>query len=674
MPVLRERILKVPQWFLAAPIRLLILPYIAGIIWHGLHPLASILTGDFSNARRWYIDESSLEPSYFQPQMTYDLILQTKHSGKYQEETQRYVDSLCQGIQVLDFDDGGKGRSRIPCLRHDMQNRSSFELVKITPHSAAIAPVGEAIVLVIPPIERFLFVKQLPHHGRASNSRKSHSQFQASVFQLIHRLAYQSPWLAKTILVVAPIYDTTLSPTNVQPNHASLNPVLDRAVVDFLDSYLGRSVEHHQRMPMEWTGAILRHVICLDFQTFESDNRPLPTSSMVVFEPQMGEVRILPQGRRGVLPNMDLVFLVRTVYERSTLLSTQPLTAYVKTKFQMNALTIHPYRDVVDKIMRQMKQQGLPKSLHEWAHNMLNLLAFEYVLALGPKPPHATALDYGIDSLTLQGSFLNAVDQDDYDEKKGNRPLSKQSPQEYPREYVQRMEFVLRSLSNLHEQLHHSTSLYLLTSPDRFVKHEEYLVPNLLLVIPLLIRAVLILSHGEDAGVDLSSGCLVLAATALWTWTCQKLLSGGPSDHPPPLGLLGVQIVVAVFMARLLKRRSLRTIQFVTCMAAAIFHVGLAFGHVALSFPSALFWTPVLAFPDMNPPKGGVSSLWKMSLASLLTLVALSCPFVGMVPHIFPEFTSYLRHAFVPLHFLFTLSCVVSLVGGNPKVTRCVPL
>jgi hypothetical protein len=207
----------------------------------------------------------------------------------------------------------------------------------------------------------------------------------------------------------------------------------------------------------------------------------------------------------------------------------------------------------------------------------------------------------------------------------------------------------------------------LLTSPDRFVKHEEYLVPNLLLVIPLLIRAVLILSRGEGAGGDLSSGCLVVAAAAIWTWTCQHLLPDGLVDKALPLYVLGVYTVVVSFMAHLFKRWSLKSMQFVSCMVAAIIHVGLAFGHVALSFPSALFWTPVLAFPDMDPPKNELSLLWMMSVASQLTLVALSCPFVTVVPYLFPEFTSYLRYAVVPLHFLLTVSCAVSIVQSKTK-------
>jgi hypothetical protein len=38
-------------------------------------------------------------------------------------------------------------------------------------------------------------------------------------------------------------------------------------------------------------------------------------------------------------------------------------------------------------------------------------------------------------------------------------------------------------------------------------------------------------------------------------------------------------------------------------MAAAIINVSQAIGHMALSFPSALFWPQVLTFPDMDPPK-----------------------------------------------------------------------
>lgn len=678
---LRDRLQKVPQWFLASPIRLLVLPYIVGIVWHALHPIASIFTGDFSNPRRWYIDESSLEPSYFQTSLSYDLVQQTVYTGSYKQDVQFHVNSLCQGVKEFELSvtfpdktsrDGAlASEGKIPCYRHDMQNRSSFELIRIVPHSAAISPTSEAIVLVIPAIQPFLHVHHLPR-GSHTNGDKSQNQFQASILQLIYRLAYQSPWLAKTILVVAPINDYSTKRFTTKANDRTLNPLLDQTAKDFLDSYLGRSVLPEQRLPMEWTGAFLRNLIVVDMETFPSDNRPLPSSNTNDFEPQQGELRILPQGRNGVLPNMDLVFTVRTVYDRSALMFTQPLTVYDKKKYKMNSLAVHPYGKEVGLLHQKLKDYGLPRRLEIWAMKMLNLLAFEYTLAIGAKPPHAIALDYGIDSLTLQASFVKAVDKDDYDERKGNRPNAKQSPQEYPREYVQRLEFIIRSLSSLHERLHHSTSLYLLASPDRFVKHEEYLVPNLLLMIPLVIRSLLILFRTDPVGLDLTAGLATFGGAAAWTCVYSHLLAGDLGNRSNPLRVLGIYIVFVILAARLGETSCVRGMQFMSCMAAALVHAALAFGHVSLSFLSALFWTPLLAFPEMWAGKDGPSLLSSFIIIQVIVAL-LTSPFIAlMMPTLGPELSEYMQFAFVPLHFLLVVSCITAarkqLVAGSGTI------
>lgn len=647
---LRDRLQQIKKWFLASSIRILILPYIIGIIWHGIHPIASIFTGDFSNPRRWYIDESSLEPSYFQTVLTYDLIQRTVYSYE-NDNIMMKIDSLCQGVNVYASFQNKRGSSigaaslsqqgKIPCYRHDMQNRSSFEVVKIVPTSAGIVPTSEAIVLVIPPIEPYLHAYHL-QRGSQTNGTKSRDQFQASVFQLIYRLVNQSPWLAKTVLIVAPIFEDS-TPRFSSANH-TLNPMLDQTVKDFLDSYLGRSVTPGQRLPMAWTGAMLRNLIVLDMETFPRD------------PPRQGEVRILPQGRNGVLPNMDLVFTVRTVYERSALFVSQPAPDQKKRK--MNVLTVHPYRRQVDLIHDTLKEHGLPERLDSWVKKLLNLLAFEYVLALGPKPPHVTALDYGIDSLTLQASFLNAIDEDDYDERKGNRPPTKQSPQEYPREFVQRTEFIIRSLSNLHERLHHSTSLYLLTSSDRFVKHEEYLVPNLLLVVPLVIRALLILFRSDPIGVDFSAGFTILGGAAVWTWLYMQIHEGDSGHQSKPQRLLGIYIILIILAAHLFQKSCVKSMQFMACMAAAVVHVGLAFGHVSLSFLSALFWTPVFAFPQMYPTKDGVNLSSKVVTILQVIAAVASTPLIALLPSFFKNLTEYTQYAFAPLHFLLAISCI----------------
>jgi len=536
------------NWFLAAPIRLLIVPYLIGIVWHGLHPLASVLTGDLKRPRQHYIDENSLEPSHFSMLngAPYDLVQQTKYDPrKYKisiEDNPAAIESLCQGVRDLH---NSSENSMVSCHRHSSHRGVSFEVAKILPLSAGVVPVNEAIVLVVPTFAPFSAARiRTPgrEFSKEEEVSKSRSQFQASMLQLIRRLSSQrtAPWLAKTVLVVSPVPDKQSSVENtVRGSSTSMCPLLERTVESFLDAYLGRTgpqlqqqqqQQHvhrtslYNRLPFNYTGALLRNLIVLDLELFESRNQPLPIDGKTEdYEPETSELRILPQGRRGVLPNMDLTFVVRAVYERSSpMLGLQQLHPKHKTRYKLVNMVMHPHRKRIESILKWLEERGLPPHLRDWTYKMLHLLSFERVMAFGPYPPHAPALDRGIDALTIQGSFVSATDEDDFDVDKGNMPRSKLSPQQYALELVQKMEYIVRSLSNLHERLHHSTSLYLLPSPDRFVKHEEYLIPNLLLVIPLIIRVLLTVFRRDDRGkhpfqLDLKAAGHAVAVCTLWT-------------------------------------------------------------------------------------------------------------------------------------------------------------
>ena len=615
--------------------------YFIGILWHvGLHPLVSVFTGKME-PRRWYIDENSLEPSYFRMDVPYDLLLSHHKKKLHHPAGTRRISSLshlCQSRRsttVADDDDD----DIVSCHRHE----NLFELIRILPINGAVAPVTEALVVVVPPPDN----TDNNNNWINSNNNSGGDQFHWSVMQLVRRLS-TAPWLAKTVFLVTPIGNHTLNET----------------VNLFLDSYLGerdvrpvptgtRKYSSKKRnLPAKYTGAMLRNVIVLDVIQTESDN----------------EVRILPQGRRGLLPNMDLTFLSMFVYSKSNMIARRH-----------RPLVMHPYRKQAQELWSKWIQPNLDARLHGWAQQLIQLLCFEYTLAMGPYPPHASALDRGIDSLTIQGLLSGGKVE--------------------TAEFVQRVEVMLRSLSNLHERLHHSTSLYLLISPERFVKHEEYLVPNLLLLIPLVIRAIsLVLLEikqfswktlqwalqwtlfGAMAGIFVVEAAPTLGISASERWAA--LLPLSDTLMACQVGLATLYIAVFVMAIRSYSSVTKSSyyyapecIQFLACLWALIIHVPIAFGHVSLAFPSAVFWTPLIAFPSYKERKAEdhhhqtprrhrrvffiLGCVWSVGLI----LVTLPCAFV--VPLVFPTYTTYVKYGYMPLHVLLTLLHISKCMHGT---------
>jgi glycosylphosphatidylinositol transamidase len=568
------------KWRRKLPL-LLFAPYLVGVFWHALHPVASVFTGHMQ-PRKWYIDENSLEPSYFKMKGQFDAL--TVPTGWQRR-------SLCATVS--------RNARIFSCTQHP----DGFEILKMTPKQVAVRPVTEAIVLVIP-----------------WNASYVSNVFQVAVVNLIQQLQ-QANWIAKTLFIV----------TSTVESEMSLTSTVNR----FLDVYLGSADQEtpfHPPLPHDMNGFLLRNLLVVDVQP-QTQNGLIVSTSI----PAQPEIRILPQGRRGVLPNMDLVFLAMLVYSRSM---------YIRTNKAV--ITMHPYRQGAKQIQEYV-QSKLITSIHskefqEWLPKMLELLAFEYSLLLGPYPPHATALDRGIDALTIQALFTPGVD-----------------PNRFTSDCIQRLEYVLRALSNLHERLHHSTSLYLLASPERFVKHEEYLVPNLLLLIPLAVRAVTLVL------VDIPAfHWPTVQQTIFLTLSCVTTFHAVVSEIDKEMivpAFLLIYATTALFLRFGLRRLSKQTVQFVSCVTALLVHIPIAFGHVSLAFPSALFWAPLIAFPSFDTSNHDRKNtnrtlIWVRSVlwyALSIGVIGITLPCILLVPKVFPDYTIYLRYAYMPLHALLAI-------------------
>lgn len=606
---------KIPKWLLPLS---LVVPYVIGLAWHvGLHPVASVFTGDFSEARRWYIDENSLDPSAFRMNKRYNLIRSFSDPSKASSQHRRSDDdasssfSLCRALWEAVSD-------AAPC-----QQTPTLELVSIVPSNALIAPSQEAIVVVVP-----------------FSSNWFHSQLHYSILQLIKRLCSPeaSPWMgAKTILLAAPRHNST---------------TLYEAVEMLL----------HQ----ESSSFLIRNVLVL---TVDEKSRTNPSSSSST--PQ-AELRLLPQGRRGVLPNMDLVFLFQRIYSH----------------FQFSSsvaprLTIHRHSSRLGRLEdRWLRLYNMLNP--RWIGRLLDLLGFECTLA-NPQEvlPHVPALERGIDSLTLELAW---------DGSEGGAAAVSAEVQwrrTVEAEVVSKLEPILRALCNLHERLHHSTRLYLLVSPERFVKHEEYLVPNLLLLIPLIVRAVtLICLHIQRLDLPAIGRALWCAAGAVMTVAYGTAALAWLSEHYSPVAdPVTAEIALAALLGMpylTLLRDKLqrwwyrqqqqsspildpgdahRSVQFVACLLALYMHVAIAFGHVSLAFPSAALYTPLIAFPSHSPREKGIASSHVPDVTSVRrmggclvrwSVVILTSPSVA-VPVLFGTCTPYGNFLYVPLHVLVTL-------------------
>jgi glycosylphosphatidylinositol transamidase len=544
---------------------LIVAPYIIGLTWHCLHPFVSVFTGDL-NARRWYIDENSLDPEHFRAVSRYRV--------RDKAGTTASASSLCEAVH---------NTRRISCDTY-----VGLEIAQIVPYVGAIAPLSEAIVLVVPPSDDW-----------------NKNQFHSSFIELLTRLStpMDAPWLAKTIIVVSPQQQR-------QPNGTCYT--LKETVHTFLGYFLNSSYPAIT-VNGSFRGAIIRNLLVLSTM----DNKAHAASD---------ELRILPQGRRGILPNMDFVFLCTFMYSNA------------RMSLKQNVV-MHPYRHKTEEWIRQ-HLSFLPFQQQRMLRKLLDLLCFEYSLVMGPINPHASALNQGIDSLTIQFN-ANGEDQRSAD-------------------LVGQLELVVRALSNLHERLHHSTALYLLASHERFVKHEEYLVPNLLLLVPCIIRAVtLVLSDIDDfcATSVRRAICLVLLVSLLSVFGLKMVELVDESMFQNKIqaqhSTVASAYLVLVIASSLYGRQSVtarRSVQFAACLLSIYVHVAIAFGHVSLAFPSALFWTPVIAFPFYSERSDAFSTRFVR-----LILLLLSCPFMWLIPNVFPGYIEYVRFGYLPLHVMLSV-------------------
>lgn len=102
--------------------------------------------------------------------------------------------------------------------------------------------------------------------------------------------------------------------------------------------------------------------------------------------------------------------------------------------------------------------------------------------------PHAKALNHGIDSLTIR---IEIASQNQIDssilEKRINHILYG-------------LEHLFRAINSLQELLHHNVNQYIMVSATKFVSFDEYIIPTILILLPLVLRIVMIIHALRSQG------------------------------------------------------------------------------------------------------------------------------------------------------------------------------
>lgn len=272
-----------------------------------------------------FIDEHALDPHQFSTH-PYSI------SRQDLEDKSSFNQSLCQRLQYP-WEDFNPSPSCISI--------TNFVLIKILPfHSTPVTIPVEAIVLVIP---------------SPSSFHTDHDSYQELYFtnllnQLIVRLQ-NSPWLAKTILIVIP---------------KNYNSNVEKTLDSFLQAYLGGDDEINKfQLPPSFNMFIIRQLLVVDLyhhQQQQQKDHDLTSSY----------IEILSQGPRGLLPNLDLVFV-----------TIQTLGRYLPNQYKM---VVHPW-DITwweRFLSRQVQALNLGSAWYLWSTGLVNMGAFVTTMIRGP--------------------------------------------------------------------------------------------------------------------------------------------------------------------------------------------------------------------------------------------------------------------------------------------------
>ena len=444
------------------------MPYFLGIIWTLLHPILSAVTGELK-CRGKYIDENGLDVHRHRVE-SYPLQRIVAKTTQQQQSSNNIPVTMCRAIQSTTIPIS----SSVECLHHLATESISFDIVRILPPMGPMIESTEAIVLVVGEEE---------YNYKSSSNNKGwyeRSDLNASIMHLIKKLG-ESPWLTKIVYIVSPsiTYVASVSDDANETNNTSSTKD-DResylvSVVDaFTTSYVGgdtssttNTMNNVRPLPPDYTSSMIRSVLVLN---------DIDTTSLSNMKKGGTEVNILPQGVGGSLPNLDLVFATFMSFGSHPAKTNGKRFDTSKSIYYGNdsVFRTHSFgNELEERVTRVVKRMGdmiglKSLAVEEYAKDLAGLLGFIGGLVIGPRQPHSSALNHGIDSLTIEVRIP--------DNGLGSSSSSNIHP--HYADLTRCMEHLLRSISNLHERLHHSIAQYTMPSPSKFVSHGEYIFPT----------------------------------------------------------------------------------------------------------------------------------------------------------------------------------------------------
>lgn len=566
----------------------LIAPYILGIMWTISHPILSIVTGEFK-CRGMFIDEAQLDPiQYSTDSFPEDVkkVFRIDDNVKYNRE------NFCGVLQATKYHSHShlkpkKVGQSAPYSSLSCHSHSTFDVVKLEPFRAPTKPI-ESIVLVIPPI---------------INSTLSDIHF--STLILLERLLSRS-WLAKAILVISPH-----SSTNVENS-------VEKAVKDFMQAFNGNPAELTiPQLPLPYSRFLIRQLIVLDAQV--NITREATKQSRTFF---------LPQGTRGMVPNLDLVSTAERSFQ----------------KYNRGTIHVHPFDIKWWENDYAKKYVLIGDWWQKWSIDFGHFGAFMASMIVGPQRPHSMALVHGIDSMTIKTDFEMVP-------SISNHPDISM--------LFQSTEHLLRALNSLNERLHHTVNQYLLPSSKKFVSHGEYIYPVVLLLLPCVFRSIS-LAFQDIERFDFIGGFKAIIVTVISSLIV--LLITTLTDNANVVN----SILTCVYFTQIhvmkgvigfppsdVNERTQRrqSLQFILCILSIYLHVPIALTHISLAFFSATFWTPLIAFPSYKYEHNKKCDvIWK--ILGFILLICTWPPTITLLYDISAIYTVYFCTVYIPLHLL----------------------
>ncbi len=239
---------------------------------------------------------------------------------------------------------------------------------------------------------------------------------------------------------------------------------------------------------------------------------------------------------------------------------------------------------------------------------------------------------------------------------------------------MQKVEHVVRALSNLHEKLHHSTTQYLLVSSNKFVSSSEYVFPVILFLIPLAMR-VIGLSFREIQPrfqTRVTSSVVSIAWIGMMTLRllldCRLFIPDVAKKVVVALlyvGILAVMIKTLIQFnaldgdcSKCIKQSQLLSIHLATCCVAIYAQAPLLFTNFSFALPSVVLSTPCIAMLRLTGESCNNRRFLKWLFVGFAFLSSPPVLFL-FCEDIITANKSYWLNLYSPLHLIITFLLIM---------------